>query len=319
MSSDLIRHLVTRLAVALGMLAGLSFLVFAGVDLLPGDPVTNRLGDQATPERIAAVRDQLRLDDPLLVRYGRWVDGLMHGDLGTSLLSDVPVRTLLADRLGNSALLAGITVALVVPVSLGLGLWAGWRRGRWPDRTVSTGAVVLVAMPEYVIAGLLVLVFAVSLRWLPAVSVVPSGAGPLAAPQILVLPVLSLAALSAAHSARVIRAATAAALRAPYVDNARLNGVRERTILRRAVLPAVLPVAVQLWCVLAVGLVGGAILVEKVFAYPGIGELMVAAVQAGDLPVTQAMAILLGGATLVALTVTDVVLTILTPWKRAAG
>ncbi len=316
MNQALPRFVARRLSVSLGLLVLLSLIVYAGVDLLPGDPVTSRLGDRASPEQIAAARDRLGLDEPVLRRYAEWASALLQGDLGTSMLSGMQVRSLIADRLGNSALLAGITLTAVVPLSLLVGVWAGVRRGRWPDRVVSTVAVMLVALPEYVFAGLMVLVFAVWLGWFPAVSVTPATDGLPTDPDLLALPVLSLLALSLAHAVRVIRAATAAALRAPHVSTARLNGTPRSTVLRRAVLPAVLPVAVQIWCVLGVGLVGGAVLVERVYGYPGIGELLVSSVQSGDIPVAQALAMLLGAAMLLAVTAADIAVALTTPWKR---
>ncbi|GDY59716.1 hypothetical protein SVIO_103390 [Streptomyces violaceusniger] len=224
MTQALPRFVARRLSISLGLLVLLSLIVYVGVDLLPGDPVTSRLGDRASPEQIAAARDRLGLDEPVLRRYAEWASALLQGDLGTSVLSGVRVRSLIADRLGNSALLAGITLTAVVPLSLLVGVWAGVRRGRWPDRVVSTVAVMLVALPEYVFAGLMVLVFAVWLGWFPAVSVTPATEGLPTDPSLLALPVLSLLALSLAHAVRVIRAATAAALRAPHVGTARLNG-----------------------------------------------------------------------------------------------
>ncbi|MFE0801588.1 ABC transporter permease [Streptomyces sp. NPDC058812] len=318
MTGGLLRFVARRLGVCTGLLALLSLVVFVGVDLLPGDPATSRLGDRASPEQIAAARDRLGLGDPLWQRYADWAGGLLRGDLGASMLSGVPVRSLIADRLGNSALLAGLTLAAVVPLSLLLGVWAGMRRGRLPDRAVSTVAVILVALPEYVVAGGLVLVLSVWLGWFPAVSVTPAAGGPPLDPRLLALPLLSLLSLSLAHAVRVIRAATAAALRAPHVETAVLNGTPRRALLRRAVLPAALPVAAQIWCVLGIGLVGGAILVERVYGYPGIGELLVSSVQSGDIPVAQALAVLLGGATLLALAVADIAVTVTTPWKRTA-
>ncbi|GAA2311621.1 ABC transporter permease [Streptomyces violaceusniger] len=318
MTQALPRFVARRLSISLGLLVLLSLIVYVGVDLLPGDPVTSRLGDRASPEQIAAARDRLGLDEPVLRRYAEWASALLQGDLGTSVLSGVRVRSLIADRLGNSALLAGITLTAVVPLSLLVGVWAGVRRGRWPDRVVSTVAVMLVALPEYVFAGLMVLVFAVWLGWFPAVSVTPATEGLPTDPSLLALPVLSLLALSLAHAVRVIRAATAAALRAPHVGTARLNGTPRSTVLRRAVLPAVLPVAVQIWCVLGVGLVGGAVLVERVYGYPGIGELLVSSVQSGDIPVAQALAMLLGAAMLLAVTAADIAVALTTPWKRTA-
>jgi peptide/nickel transport system permease protein len=307
-----------RLAGVASLLVLLSVLVVVGVDLLPGDPVTSRLGATATPERIAEARTRAGFDRPLTERYLDWAGGLLRGDLGTSA-SGRAVTDVLSDRVANSALLAGLTLAALVPLSLAVGTWAGLRAGRRGDRIVTTAALLFVAVPEFVTAGALVLVFAIGLGWLPAVSLVPAGTSPLAVPEVLVLPVTSLLLLGLAYAVRVIRAATAAAARAPHVEFARLNGSGRGDLLRHAVLPAVLPVAVQVWLLTGVGLVGGAVLVESVFGYPGIGALLVSSVQTGDLPVVQALTMVLGAAMLVALVAADLAVRLLTPTLRAGA
>ena len=311
----MIRSLPGRLSAGAVLLALLTFVVYVGVDLLPGDPVTSRLGPNTPPERIAELRHHLGLDRPVLARYGEWVAGLFRGDLGISA-SGRPVTEMLSDRVGNSALLAAMAVLLLAPLSLVLGLWAAWRRGRPADRVVSAGALLLVSAPEFVVAGALVLLFAVSLRMFPAVSLLPVGASPLAYPEILVLPVLSLLLVGLAYAVRVIRASACAVLASPHVEFLRLGGASGRTVLRRAVVPAVLPVAAQVWLVTGVAFVGGAVLVEKVFGYPGIGELLVASVQSGDLPVVQALVLILGAAMLAALVLADLAVVLLTPRLR---
>ncbi|GAA4004586.1 ABC transporter permease [Allokutzneria multivorans] len=304
--------MIRRLATGAVLLALLSFLVFVGVELLPGDPVTTRLGPTATPERVEAARHQLGLDRPVLVRYGEWVSGLVQGDLGRSATGK-PVSEMLSDRVGNSVLLAGISLVLLVPLSLGLGLLAATRR------SVSAGALVLASIPEFVLAVGLVLLFAITLRWFPAVSLIPAGSSPLAYPSALVLPVLSLLALGMSYAIRVIRSTASTALRSPHVEFMRLNGVPSRTVFRTAVVPAVLPVAVQVWLVTGVSLIGGGVLVEKVFGYPGIGELLVVSVQSGDLPVVQALTLILGGAMVLALLFADVAIRLLTPRLRTTS
>ncbi|GAA1959021.1 ABC transporter permease [Amycolatopsis minnesotensis] len=302
---------MARLGTGALLLLMLSLLVYVGLDLLPGDAATARLGVSATPERVAELRHRLGLDQPVLARYFGWLTGLVRGDLGTSATGK-PVTEMLSDRIGNSALLSGITLLLLVPVSLGAGLLAATRRGRH----VSAGALLLVSVPEFAIAGALALLFAVTLRWLPAVSLIPPGDSPIAHPEALVLPVLSLLAVGLSYAIRAIRAAAVTAAASPHVEFLRLNGIPPRAVLRTAVLPAVLPVAVQVWLVTGVGLVGGGVLVEKVFGYPGIGELLVTSVQTGDLPVVQALVLVLGGAMLAALALADLAIVPLTPRLR---
>ncbi|GGJ74959.1 ABC transporter permease [Pilimelia anulata] len=316
--SAVLRRFGPRLLGSAGLLLLLSAAVYVGVDLLPGDPVTARLGVTASAEQVAQARTRLGLDDPVLARYGRWLADLATGDLGTSV-SGRPVGDLLAGRLANSGLLAAVCLALLVPLSLGVGVWAGLRHGSGADRGVSAAALLLVSVPEFVVAAALILAFAVAWPVLPAVALLPSGTGPLDRPEVLVLPVLSLLLVSSAHALRVIRGAAAASAAAPHVECARLNGARGWPLVRRAVVPAVLPVAVQVWLVTGVSLIGGAVLVERVFGYPGLGEALVTAVQTGDLPVVQAIVLLLGGAMLGALLLADVALVLLTPRLRTGG
>ncbi|WP_433331889.1 ABC transporter permease [Spirillospora sp. CA-294931] len=311
------RLALRRAAVSVALLVPLSLLVHVGVDLLPGDPVTARMG-QAGPERVAEARARLGLDRPVLERYLDWAAGLLRGDLGTSATGR-PVADIVFERLGGSLLLAGLTIVLLVPASLALGVLAGVRRERTDGRLLSAAMLLVVSLPEFVLAGGLVLVFAAGLGWFPAVSLVPAGDGPLSVPEVLVLPVASLLLLALGYSGRIIRAATAAALRAPHVEFLRLNGLAPRTVMVRAVLPAVLPVAAQVWLTAGVGLIGGAVLVERVFSYPGIGEVLVTAVQTGDLPVVQALAMLLGAAMLLALTLADLGTRALVPSLRTAA
>lgn len=313
----MIRLVAGRLVGTAGLLVLLSLLVHVGVDLLPGDAATTRLGLTATPERLAEARARLGLDRPLHERYLTWAGGLLRGDLGTSVTGE-RVGAMLEGRLGNSVLLAALTTLLLVPLSLAVGLATGVRTGTRTDRSVSTVVLLLVAVPEFVTAGGLVLLFAVGLGVLPAVSLVPPGASPLAVPEVLVLPVTSLLLLGSAHAIRVIRATTATAVRAPHVEAARLNGASGRAIVRGHLVPAVLPVAVQVWLVTAIGLLGGAVLVESVFGYPGIGTLLVTSVRGGDLPLVQALAMTLGAAMLVALVLADVAVRVLTPTMRTA-
>ncbi|PKW14317.1 ABC transporter permease [Saccharopolyspora spinosa] len=307
----MIRRAGLRLATGAGLVLLLSVLVHVGVDLLPGDAATARLGPNATPERVEELRHRLGLDQPVLARYLDWLGGVLRGDLGLSVTGK-PVTEMLSDRVGNSVILTAVTLALLVPLSLGLGVFAA----TWRGRPVSVGALLLVSVPEFAVAGALALAFAVTLRWLPAVSLIPLGDSPLSHPEALVLPVLALLGVGLSYAVRTIRSAAVTAFGSPYVEFLRLNGISSRSVLRAAVLPAVLPVALQVWLVTGVGLVGGGVLVEKVFGYPGIGELLVASVQTGDLPVVQALVLALGSAMLVALAVADLAVVLLTPRLR---
>ncbi|MEV8379009.1 ABC transporter permease [Kribbella sp. NPDC056861] len=310
------RYVAARVLSGFGVLGLLSLITFVGVDLLPGDPVAVRLGGTATPERIAELRTALGLDRPVLLRYGRWCLDAVQGDFGQSAIGR-PVAELISPRLGNSLFLVLVVLTALVPLSLGLGLLAGSRKGRPTDRVISTVALGVVSVPEFVTAAVLVLIVAVGLRWLPAVSSVPAGESPLSSPATLVLPAISLLLGSLAYAVRMIRAATITALRAPWVEFLLLSGWTRMAVARTTVLPAVLPVAVQVWTIAAVGLAGGTVLVERVFGYPGVGELLVTSTQTGDLPVVQAIVLMIGVVTLVALLVTDLMVKCL--WRSGAA
>ncbi|WP_431981404.1 ABC transporter permease [Streptomyces qinglanensis] len=299
------RYAAGRLATCAVLLTALSLVVYVGVDLLPGDPASARLGPNATPDQVAVARDRLGLQEPLIRRYLEWAGGLLHGDLGTSA-GGAPVSEALAGRLGNTAVLAVLTIALLVPLSLVLGVALGRRGGSRADGLGSTVLLLTTAVPEFVVAGTLALVLGARLGWLPATSLIPAGDSPLSRPDVLVLPVVSLLWVSLAYATRVIRAQTLTALRAPHVEAMRLNGIPEGTVLRQGVLPAVLPSAVQIWLLSAAGLLGGTVLVEVVFNYPGIGTVLVSSVSTGDLPVVQALAMIMGAVTLLATLAADV-------------
>ncbi|GAA2485670.1 ABC transporter permease [Actinocorallia cavernae] len=306
MNRETVRYVAGRLVTAVLLLAVLSLVVYVGVDLLPGDPATARLGPNATPDQIAVARERLGLDEPLTRRYLEWADGLLHGDLGTSA-NGAPVAGILAGRLADTAILAALTIALLVPCSLALGVTLGRRAGGRADGAGSALLLLTTAVPEFVVAAALSLVLGAQLGWLPATSLVPAGNSPLAHPEVLVLPVLSLLWTGLAYATRVIRAQTVTASRAPHVEAMRLNGIPERTVLRHGVLPAVLPAAVQIWLITAAGLLGGTVLVEAVFSYPGIGTVLVSSVGTGDLPVVQALAMIMGALTLLATIAADVI------------
>ncbi|MBB3037027.1 ABC transporter permease [Hoyosella altamirensis] len=309
------RLLLRRAALNLLLLALLSVVVFAGGHALPGDPVVARLGPTASPDQIDAARAALGLDQPALTRYGEWAFGLMQGQWGHSI-TGTPVADMLAERMGNSLLLAGLAMVFLVPASLVLGVLAARYRNSGTDRGISATALVLVSIPEFLTATGLIAVFAIAWPLFPAVSLIPAGSSPLQHPAALVLPVATLFLVGLAYATRVIRANSVAAYQSRSVEYMRLTGAREKRILRTAVLPAVLPTAIQVWLLTGVALVGGAVLVERVFSYPGIGDTLVQATVTGDLPVVQALTLLLAAVMLAALTLGDIAVLLMTPRLR---
>ncbi|WP_433339952.1 ABC transporter permease [Streptomyces sp. CA-253872] len=308
--------LARRAAWAAVMLVLVTGLVFAATSVLPGDAVSAVAGADATPAERAAVRHGMGLDLPVAERYARWAGRAVRGDLGTGLVGHRPVGQVLGDRLPASLLLAGLTLLLVVPCATALGLWAGLRRGRAADRLVSLGALAAASVPEFVTAALLIAVFSAGLGLLPRVVLVPIGGSPLQAPGGLVLPVLALAGAGLATATRLVRAAVVEVDSAAYVEAARLDGVRGARLALRHVLPNALGPAVQGLALTAGGLVGGAVVIESVFDYPGIGRELQRAVAARDTPMVLGIATALAAVVLLVLLAGDVLARLLDPVGR---
>lgn len=284
------RLIVMRLAQAVLTLFAVAFVVFAGTELLPGDVAEALLGQSATPETLAALRQKLGLDEPAILRFFGWVGGLFVGDLGTSLANGRPVADLLSVRLGETLLLAAAAAAISVPLALTLGILAATRPGKALDRTISGAAVVTVSAPEFLIATLLVLVFAVELRWLPALSR-PDGGGFLEWAQDLALPVATLSMMVLAPMTRMTRSALLGVLSSSFMEMAVLKGLpRWRLILVHALPNAMAPIANVVALNLAY-MVSGVVIVEVVFGYPGMAKLMVDSVSGRDLPTVQTCAL----------------------------
>jgi peptide/nickel transport system permease protein len=264
------------------------------------------------------LRHELGLDRPAPQRFLTWVAGLATGDLGTSLLSRRPVAHVLGSRIGNSLVLAAVTVALLLPLAVTLGLWAGARPGHRVDRAVSTTAVAIEAVPTFVVGVVLIAVVALGWRLLPAVSLVPTGTSPLARPQVLVLPVLCLLAALTPHPVRLVRARTAELVDSEFARTAAVHGVGRFRLLTRHVAPAAVAAALQPVAGSVAGLVGGVAVVETVFAYPGLGQELISAISQRDFPVVAAAALLMAVFGVAVHLAADVTALLLSPQSRRA-
>ena len=294
-----------RLSSSLLTLFLVSLVIFAITSLLPGDTAQQILGQFATPEQVAALRVEMGLDQPALVRYWHWLSGFVTGDLGQSASNGMAVAQLMNDRLPNSLLLAAITTAISVPVALIMGLVAAMRRGGNVDRVLNIVTLSMVAVPEFLVATIAVLIFAVHLGWLPALSYVSTVDNPGDFVRIYAMPVLTLCCVLIAQMARMTRAALIDQLDSAYIEMARLKGVPPmRRVLRHALPNAVGPIANAVALSLSY-LLGGVIIVETIFNYPGIASLMVDAVSNRDLALVQACAMLFCGAYLILVMVAD--------------
>jgi peptide/nickel transport system permease protein len=293
-----------------------SVLIFAIVQLLPGDVAVMILGTSATPQDLTALRARLGLDRPAAVRYAEWIGGAVRGEWGTSLLYQVPVRPLVLERLRHSALLAGLALAVAVPLSIGLGILSALRRNRWLDHAVGLVTLVSVSLPEFISGTALILLLAFRFPIFPPSSLIDPRASLAAIVPSLVLPTLALVLGLLAHMTRMTRASMIEVLDRPFVRAARLRGLSpRRVILRHAVRNALLP-TVGIVAINVGFLLGGIVVVETVFAYPGLGRLMVDAVNHRDVPVIQMAALVIAVSYALANLAADVVYAWLDPRIR---
>lgn len=316
MNATIGRLIARRIATSLGILLLVSLIVFMATSLLPGDVAQEALGQSATPEMVKAMRETLGLDRPPHTRYLSWLGGLLTGNPGKSLVNGLPVADLIGKRLPNSLMLAGLTAAISVPLALMLGITAAMRQGSRYDRIASITTISIVSVPEFLIATIAVLVFAVSLRWLPALSTVSDSQSFLQLLRSLAMPVLTLTCVVVAQMARLTRAAVVNTLREPYIEMAILKGARPaRTVIAHALPNAVGPIANAIALSLS-SLLGGVVVVETIFNYPGLARLMVDAVSTRDIPVVQTCAMIFSAGYLLLVTVADVLAIVSNPRLR---
>lgn len=269
-----------------------SLVVFVVMQVLPGDPAAVALGTGARPDTLAALRHDMGLDRPLLWRYLGWIGHLLRGDLGVSLTYHVPVVDLLGPRAAISVPLALAAVALSTALAVPVGVWAAARRGRWSDLAAMGVAQIGVALPNFWFGLLLILLFAVTLPWLPA-SGFPGWSDPALALRALLLPTLALALPQAAVLARVTRAAVLETLGADYVRSARARGMTMRAAMWRHAVPNALAPVVTIIGLQFSFLLAGAVIIENVFTLPGLGRLLFQAIAQRDLIVVQDLVVLL--------------------------
>lgn len=269
-------------------------LIFAGTNLLPGNIAATILGQTATPSAVAAMQRELGLDEPLLPRYGHWLGGFAHGDFGDSYTTREPVVQAIAPRLGYTLLLAASAAAIAVPLSLVLGMLAVLNRGGWLDRAILAGSRLSVALPEFFVGYLLIALFSVLLPWLPS-SAADAGSGTLSGwLTSLALPCATLVLAILGHMTSMTRAALSDVMATPFVEMAQLKGLAlHRVIFRHALPNAVAPIVSIIALNLAY-LTVGAVVVETIFVYPGLGQYMVDSVVKRDVPAVQACGAIFG-------------------------
>ena len=284
--------ILRRLLLGLATVGLVSLIIFGAVEALPGDACTAILQQDAQGQRLANCRAELGLDRPAWSRYGQWVGGVLRGDLGVSTHGAQPIAGIVGARLQNSLLLGGCALALGLPLAFGLGIAAALQRDRWLDVTVSSGAIAAMTIPEFVSATVLILVFSAWLGWLPGIVTVSADA-PWTHffPEIL-LPVVVLAMVMTAHILRTVRSSMIEVLDSEFVRMATLKGVPHAPRVLRHVLPNALLPAINVVALTIAWLLGGVVVIETVFNYPGFGRLTVTAISERDLAVVQSVALI---------------------------
>lgn len=301
----MIRHIAARLLLLIPTLAGVLAVTFFLLYIAPGDPVQAMVGERADAETIARLRAELRLDDPVPVRFARYAGGILRLDLGQSYITRREIRDDLLERFPATLQLAAAAMVFAVTAGLLIGIGGAWRPGSWPDRIATLGAYLGVSFPVYWVGLLLILLFAVTLRWLP-----PSGSGGWI---FLLLPALTLGTRSVAMLARVTRTAMQEALGSDFVRTARAKGLKEGRVvwrhgLRNALLPIITVVGLDFGSYLT-----GSILTETIFAWPGVGRYVLSAIEKRDLPAIQGSILFLSLVFVLVNLVTDLLYTKVDP------
>jgi len=312
-------YILKRLGLALVTLWLLSVIVFFACHVLPGDPGRAVLGNLAAPSAVAALDHQLGVDRPLVVQYWTWITGLLHGNMGLSTQFRAPVEPYIKAALINSLKLAALAFVIVVPLGIVGGVVAALNYGRTADRVISVAGLSATTVPEFVSGIVLIVVFGVALKVLPVSASAGTGASPASQFQHLILPVIPLVLVLFGYIARMARAGTIEALNSDYARTATLKGLKRsvvirRHILRNSLLPTITVIATQTGY-----LIGGLVVVETLFNYQGIGNLIFTAAKTKDFPMLAAGVLTIGVIYMVATLIADVLYTVLNPRLRLGG
>ena len=286
--SSLARLIARRLALGLVTVWAASVVIFVATEILPGDVATAVLGQQATPAAVENIRQQLNLDRPAYVRYAEWLGGALQGDFGVSLANRRPIAQIIGPRLANTLFLAGVAAVIAVPLAILLGLLAALYRDTAFDKTISMSTLAAISMPEFLIGYLLIFLFAVQVQIFPSLARIHAGMGFGEQLYAVALPAITLTAVVVAHMMRMTRAAIINVMSSPFIEMAALKGAARPTIIFRHALPNALSPIINVVVLNLAYLVVGVVVVEVVFVYPGLGQLMVDGVAKRDVPLVQA-------------------------------
>jgi peptide/nickel transport system permease protein len=305
-----------RVAYLVLTLLAVSAMIFTITQLLPGDVATMILGMSATPEDLVTLRRKLGLDRPVLMQYFLWLGNFLRGDLGVSNRFGLPVADLLADRLRNSAILGGIGLLIAVPAGLVLGVFAGLRPGRPLDVAASSATLFAIAMPEFVTSAVLIIVFSTWLGWFPPFSSIEPGMGLIRTVQALLLPAVALSFGILAYILRMVRIGTIEVMDSPFVRTAILKGMPRRTVVIRHALPTALGPAITVVALCLGWVAGGLVIVESMFGFPGLGRLLLFAIQSRDVPLIQPISLIIAGIYAIGNMLADIAQRVLDPRTR---
>lgn len=299
--------ILQRIGLGFLVLFVVSLIIFLGVELLPGDIAQELLGQGATPESVAALRAKMGLDLPPHTRYFNWLVDILQGDFGTSLANNREISDLLGVRLSNTLFLSVVTAIISVPLAMVFGLLAALYRNSWYDKTVNVVTLTAISAPEFFVAYILILIFSVNLGWFPSISTVDLNTPFAERLHKVILPAITLTGVVLAYMMRMVRASILNLLASPYIEMAHLKGMpKSRVILKHALPNAWAPIANIIAINLAY-LVVGVVLVEVVFVYPGLGQLIVDSVSSRDIPVVQACSIIFAATYILLNLIADVV------------
>jgi len=314
----LLKLILIRVGLGVLTLFLVSIVVFAATQALPGDTARAILGKEAANKaRYEALREELGLNKPVAQQYLNWLGGVVVGDLGNSLVQDKAVTELLSRRVANTAVLVLIAALLSIPISLLLGSLTALRRDTKFDVSVSIGSLSLAALPEFVIGIVLIMLFATQVfKWLPAVSRVDPEVPIYQQLELFILPAVTLTLAVAPYITRILRASTIEVLESEYVMMARLKGLPERLVLNRHAVPNALAPALQVTALNLAWLAGGVVVVEYLFAFPGIGSALVDAVANRDMPMVQAICLLIAAVYVLANLTADILTILVSPRLR---
>jgi len=314
----MVRFVARRIGLIIITLLVVSLAIFLITEVLPGDVATMMLGKEATEASLARIREDLGLNRPVHVRYLDWIGGVVRGDLGNSLYMGESIADIVGRRLGHSAILAVFAFLVGIPMAVAAGIWAGVRPNTKLDRLVSMTGLVGISVPEFVTGILLILLLSSTLHLLPSSSIILPGTTPLTRPQILIMPTLTITAVLFAYIMRMTRANVIEVMQTDYVRTAILKGLPMRRVILRHVLPNAMLPTITVITVNFGWMLGGLIIVENVFAYPGIGQLMLWSINTRDLPLLEAVALIIAATYAISNLVADLSYAALDPRVRLA-